>query len=201
MPLSGAPLRAASAGTSRSCISRSAASHRIQMAGTLPMPRTSRRACSVPTSRRAETEEENDACTALLSGTTTGRPGQLLDEHAHAGRQERRQRALLRRALTVEGAQRDTGRRRHPLNAVTPGTTVTPITEPMLADAEIRKAVDASVPMPLHGHARPEQIAPLLAWLTSPENTHVTGQVVFVDGGADAVVRRQEDGRCLVAGN
>ncbi|MEX2970355.1 hypothetical protein [Streptomyces sp. C184] len=46
-----------------------------------------------------------------------------------------------------------------------------------------------AVPMPVHGHARPEPIAPLLAWLTSPENTHVTDQVVFVDGGADAVPR------------
>ncbi|GAA2589279.1 SDR family oxidoreductase [Streptomyces tubercidicus] len=76
-----------------------------------------------------------------------------------------------------------------PLNAVAPGTTVTPMTEPMLADAEVRKAVDAGIPMPLRGHARPEQVAPLLAWLTSPENTHVTGQVIFLDGGADAVLR------------
>ncbi|MFG2092003.1 SDR family oxidoreductase [Streptomyces sp. NPDC048612] len=79
-----------------------------------------------------------------------------------------------------------------PLNAVAPGTTVTPMTEPMLADPAIRKVVDTSVPMPLHGHARPEQVAPLLAWLTSPENTHVTGQIVFVDGGADAALRGDE---------
>ncbi|MFE1171056.1 SDR family oxidoreductase [Streptomyces sp. NPDC058773] len=79
-----------------------------------------------------------------------------------------------------------------PLNAVAPGTTVTPMTAPMLADADTRKAVDAAVPMPLNGHARPEQVAPLLAWLTSPENTHVTGQVIFLDGGADAVIRGDE---------
>lgn len=76
-----------------------------------------------------------------------------------------------------------------PLNAVAPGTVVTPMTAPMLADPETRQVVDTSVPMPLHGHARPEQVAPLLTWLTSPENTHVTGQVVFLDGGADAVLR------------
>ncbi|WP_030410127.1 SDR family oxidoreductase [Streptomyces sp. NRRL S-1448] len=76
-----------------------------------------------------------------------------------------------------------------PLNAVAPGTVLTPMTAGMLADAEIRKAVDATVPMPLHGHARPEQVAPLLAWLTSPENSHVTGQVIFLDGGADATLR------------
>ncbi|MFH8404227.1 SDR family oxidoreductase [Streptomyces sp. NPDC018019] len=76
-----------------------------------------------------------------------------------------------------------------PLNAVAPGTVVTPMTAPMLADPDTRQVVDASVPMPLHGHARPEQAAALLTWLTSPENTHVTGQVVFLDGGADAVLR------------
>ncbi|WP_327297110.1 MULTISPECIES: SDR family oxidoreductase [unclassified Streptomyces] len=76
-----------------------------------------------------------------------------------------------------------------PLNAVGPGVIVTPMTQPMLDDPEMRKLVEQAVPMPLHGYARPEQITPLIAWLTSPENTHVTGQVVFADGGADAVLR------------
>ncbi|MFJ9677982.1 SDR family oxidoreductase [Streptomyces sp. NPDC101194] len=76
-----------------------------------------------------------------------------------------------------------------PLNAIGPGTIVTPMTQGLLGEAEGRKLVDDSVPMPLHGHARAEQVAPLLAWLASPENSHVTGQVVFIDGGADAVLR------------
>ncbi|GAB7029928.1 SDR family oxidoreductase [Streptomyces sp. NPDC021749] len=76
-----------------------------------------------------------------------------------------------------------------PLNAVGPGTVITPMTEPMLADPQLRQAVDSTIPMPLHGHAAPEQVAPLLAWLTSPENTHVTGQVIYLDGGADATLR------------
>ncbi|MEV5536575.1 SDR family oxidoreductase [Saccharopolyspora shandongensis] len=76
-----------------------------------------------------------------------------------------------------------------PLNAIAPGTIVTPMIQDMLDTEAGRRAIDGSVPMPLHGHARPEQIAPLLAWLTSPENSHITGQVVFVDGGADAVLR------------
>ncbi|MFD8208969.1 SDR family oxidoreductase [Streptomyces sp. NPDC059695] len=76
-----------------------------------------------------------------------------------------------------------------PLNAVAPGVVVTPLTRPLLDDPEMRGLVERSVPMPLHGHARPEQIAPLIAWLASPENALVTGQVVFVDGGADAVLR------------
>ncbi|MDI3408798.1 SDR family oxidoreductase [Streptomyces cavernicola] len=76
-----------------------------------------------------------------------------------------------------------------PLNAVGPGVVVTPMTEPLLADPEMRPLVEQSVPMPLHGHAAPEDLAPLIAWLTSPENTLVTGQIVFADGGADAVLR------------
>lgn len=76
-----------------------------------------------------------------------------------------------------------------PLNAVGPGVVVTPMTRPLLDDPAMLELVERSVPMPLHGHARPERIAPLIVWLTSPENTHVTGQVVFVDGGADAVLR------------
>ncbi|MFD9245674.1 SDR family oxidoreductase [Streptomyces sp. NPDC059556] len=76
-----------------------------------------------------------------------------------------------------------------PLNAVAPGVVVTPLTRPLLDDPQMRVLVERSVPMPLHGHARPEQVAPLIAWLTSPENTLVTGQVVFADGGADAVLR------------
>ena len=58
-----------------------------------------------------------------------------------------------------------------------------------LDDPVWRQVVDDTVPMPLHGHARAEQVAPLLGWLAGPENTHVTGQVVFIDGGADAVLR------------
>jgi enoyl-[acyl-carrier-protein] reductase (NADH) len=43
--------------------------------------------------------------------------------------------------------------------------------------------------MPLGGHADPEAVAELIAWLASPANTHVTGQIVFIDGGADVLTR------------
>ncbi|WP_327130670.1 SDR family oxidoreductase [Streptomyces sp. NBC_01343] len=76
-----------------------------------------------------------------------------------------------------------------PLNAIAPGTVLTPMTEPMLAAPGVREVVDAVIPMPLNGRAAAEQATPLLDFLTSPENTHVTGQIVFIDGGADATLR------------
>ncbi len=76
-----------------------------------------------------------------------------------------------------------------PLNAVAPGTVVTAMTAQLLATPEGRELVDSSVPMPLNGHSDAVVISRLLAWLTSEENTHTTGQVIYTDGGADATLR------------
>lgn len=76
-----------------------------------------------------------------------------------------------------------------PLNAVAPGTVTSPMTEQLLATAEGRAMVDAAVPMPLNYHSEPIVLARLLAWLTSEENTHTTGQAIYTDGGADASLR------------
>jgi NAD(P)-dependent dehydrogenase (short-subunit alcohol dehydrogenase family) len=76
-----------------------------------------------------------------------------------------------------------------PLNAVAPGTVVTPMTADLLATPEGAAMVDAAVPMPLNYHQPPESIANLLIWLTSVENTHMAGQVIYDDGGADATLR------------
>lgn len=75
------------------------------------------------------------------------------------------------------------------LNAVGPGIIITPMTEEFLQTAEGRAGLMATVPMPLNGPARPEVIARTLVWLVAANNSHVTGQVLFVDGGADATIR------------
>ena len=76
-----------------------------------------------------------------------------------------------------------------PLNAVGPGIVDTPMVAGMIATAESRAAMDAMVPMPLNHYLKARQISYLLAWLTSEENTHTTGQTIYIDGGADALVR------------
>jgi NAD(P)-dependent dehydrogenase (short-subunit alcohol dehydrogenase family) len=75
------------------------------------------------------------------------------------------------------------------LNAVAPGTVVTPMTKDMLATPEGRAMVDSHVPMPLNSHQSAESVANMLLWLVSEENTHTTGQVIYNDGGADASLR------------
>jgi NAD(P)-dependent dehydrogenase (short-subunit alcohol dehydrogenase family) len=91
---------------------------------------------------------------------------------------------IRRQAITAEWAGAGI-----PLNAVAPGTVITPMTAELLASDAGLELVDSAVPMPLRGHATPDSVAAVLEFLTHPANTHVTGQVLFVDGGADAVLR------------
>lgn len=76
-----------------------------------------------------------------------------------------------------------------PLNAIAPGTVISPMTTELLSTPEGREMVDQHVPMPLNYHSESIVLARLLAWLTSEENTHVTGQTIYADGGADASLR------------
>jgi NAD(P)-dependent dehydrogenase (short-subunit alcohol dehydrogenase family) len=77
-----------------------------------------------------------------------------------------------------------------PLNAVAPGVIDTPGAAEILTDPERRAIVQRMLPMPLGGFpGKPEQIASVLAWLVGEDNSLMTGQILFVDGGADAIVR------------
>jgi NAD(P)-dependent dehydrogenase (short-subunit alcohol dehydrogenase family) len=78
------------------------------------------------------------------------------------------------------------------LNAVGPGLVTTPMTADLLADPRKRMHLLERMPQPLGWPARPEQIAPALAWFASVENSMTTGQCLFVDGGLDAI-RRGDD--------
>lgn len=76
-----------------------------------------------------------------------------------------------------------------PLNAVAPGIIRTPMTQNMTATKEATDALLQQVPMPLNGIAEAGTVANLIGFLTSVENTHLCGQVIFVDGGSDVVIR------------
>ncbi|GAA3670841.1 SDR family oxidoreductase [Microbacterium marinilacus] len=76
------------------------------------------------------------------------------------------------------------------LNAIAPGVIETPMTKAALETEEGRKALDEGAPAPFNGPAAPPTApAALLDWLTSADNAYVTGQVVFIDGGAEAIRR------------
>jgi NAD(P)-dependent dehydrogenase (short-subunit alcohol dehydrogenase family) len=75
------------------------------------------------------------------------------------------------------------------LNAVAPGVIDTPMSRYLIATPEAREKTLARLPMPLGGIGEPLHVASLLAWLTQPENGRVTGQLIFVDGGTEALQR------------
>lgn len=75
------------------------------------------------------------------------------------------------------------------LNGIAPGIIETPMTQPMLGDKARRAQLEQQVPMPIGRHGRPEEVAELLLWLASPSNSMMVGQVIFIDGGAEATVR------------
>ncbi len=75
------------------------------------------------------------------------------------------------------------------LNAVAPGIVNTPMADYLVGSDELRARTVRETPQPYGEVGEPEHIASLLTWLTSAENGFVTGQVIFADGGYEAVTR------------
>ncbi len=75
------------------------------------------------------------------------------------------------------------------LNVVAPGFIDTPAAAYILSDPGRRAAAGRMVPMRGAYPGRPEQMAAILAWCVSPENSLMTGQILFVDGGAECLLR------------
>lgn len=75
------------------------------------------------------------------------------------------------------------------LNVVALGVYDTPAAAFVLTDPERRKSIHDLTPLRGAFPGRPEDAAALLAWLTSAENTQLTGQVLFADGGFESRLR------------
>lgn len=73
------------------------------------------------------------------------------------------------------------------INAVGPGVVETPMTYDLIQ--EMGEALDRQLPMPLNGHAQAITIAEVLAFLVSEANTHMTAQMLYIDGGGEAKLR------------
>jgi NAD(P)-dependent dehydrogenase (short-subunit alcohol dehydrogenase family) len=78
-----------------------------------------------------------------------------------------------------------------PLNVIAPGFIDTPAAAYILSDPERRAQAGRMVPMRGAYPGRPEQMAAALAWCVNPENSLMTGQILFVDGGAECLLRGQ----------
>jgi NAD(P)-dependent dehydrogenase (short-subunit alcohol dehydrogenase family) len=75
------------------------------------------------------------------------------------------------------------------LNVIALGLFDTPAAAHILSNPVNRAAMVRMVPLRGAYPGRPEEAAAILAWCTSPENSQMTGQVLFVDGGLECRAR------------
>ncbi|MEF3405629.1 SDR family oxidoreductase [Agromyces sp. CCNWLW203] len=76
------------------------------------------------------------------------------------------------------------------LNVVAPGVVATDTTmSAVLASEAQAKVLATALPQPLGMPGPVEPVAEQIAWLLTPSSAFTTGQVLFVDGGADVVLR------------
>jgi meso-butanediol dehydrogenase/(S,S)-butanediol dehydrogenase/diacetyl reductase len=84
----------------------------------------------------------------------------------------------------VQSLALDYGPRGVRLNAVAPALTITEITQGVADDPQALAAANNRIA--LGRPARPEDIAPAVLWLASPDAAYVTGAWLAVDGGTSA---------------
>jgi len=80
----------------------------------------------------------------------------------------------------VRSMANDLGSRNMLVNAVLPGPVDSLMTRNMLSQEQIG---ELSKRVPLRGMVTPDEVARLVVFLASAENTSITGQSIFIDRG------------------
>jgi NAD(P)-dependent dehydrogenase (short-subunit alcohol dehydrogenase family) len=75
------------------------------------------------------------------------------------------------------------------LNGVAPGVVETSMTAGLLSDPEMLKLIAQSNPIAVQRFAKPDEIAELICYLLTFEGQYLLGQIIFNDGGTDALMR------------
>lgn len=76
------------------------------------------------------------------------------------------------------------------LNAIAPGTIAgTGMTQPLLDAPGGAERLQQQVPSAIGCFGTPDDIARLIGFLAGPDNRYIVGQVIFADGGCDAMQR------------
>jgi NAD(P)-dependent dehydrogenase (short-subunit alcohol dehydrogenase family) len=133
--------------------------------------------------------KDDDLVAAMLAGDEPAalrRAAQLTDPDStviYASSKHALVRWLRRAAISADWAGAGI-----PLNATAPGVVPTPMTAELFR-TEKGLALIHGLPAPLNGIGNVRSNAQLLAWLAGEENTHLCGQVVFIDGGGEASMR------------
>jgi len=78
-----------------------------------------------------------------------------------------------------------------PLNVVALGFFDTPAAAQVLGDPALKAAMGRTAPLAGAYPGRAEEAAALLAWLVSPENSQMTGQILYADAGMECRLRQE----------
>jgi NAD(P)-dependent dehydrogenase (short-subunit alcohol dehydrogenase family) len=75
------------------------------------------------------------------------------------------------------------------LNAIGPGVIETPMTAPLWDRPDMVELIKQSNPIAVDGYAKPEEVAELIDFLLGFESHYLIGQIIFIDGGTDIMLR------------